>query len=429
MKTYLVFFGKSQYFTTHTFDNQDYIENFNTVIKDFDLLESKIFTVDGLNNKEMLSKYHFTANNGKKYSMIKLYSFAQAYSGDRIAGSIYGVALLSENDLSLSQINLNILKNAKSSFAKLCLNELKFKVSDFKDEAYRIWSAFINHKEGNYLDKVDYTKKVIGQTNLPTKGFHVNKLFDDATAVEIQLNSASRIYISEDLDHLKRANVKWGADFQIYVKSINGYEIYREPKPIQEERVNKADTTKTHPPIPETLKLKDRITELEDEIVQIEKQSNLLKKKSKATIIIICVLSFVILALMVSKYFKSEEGPAPAPQPVAGPIPEPVHEIKPILIDANNIDSLLAFAQAYKYIFSVDTKSVSDSLKLYKNYTCVQSLANDFNFDVSSIEEQFGRKKIAMQQIANHAADENPKSTKQNKENNKKTANKPSKNQ
>ena len=78
MKTYLIFFGKSQYFTTHAFDNDDYIDDFNTVIKDFDLLESKIFTVDAIDNKEMLAKYHFSSREGKKYTLLKLYSFAQA---------------------------------------------------------------------------------------------------------------------------------------------------------------------------------------------------------------------------------------------------------------------------------------------------------------------------------------------------------------
>ena len=95
MSTYLIFFGKSQDFTTCYYDRDNPIHDFNSVIKDFDLLESKIFTVDDLKNKEILSRYFFTAQ-GKNYCLLKLYSFAQAYSGNRIAGSIYGVGLLSD---------------------------------------------------------------------------------------------------------------------------------------------------------------------------------------------------------------------------------------------------------------------------------------------------------------------------------------------
>jgi hypothetical protein len=66
----------------------------------------------------------------KYYSLLKLYSFAQAYSGDRIAGSIYGVGLLSEGDISFCAQNMSILKAAKTNFAKLSLNGLKFKVKN-----------------------------------------------------------------------------------------------------------------------------------------------------------------------------------------------------------------------------------------------------------------------------------------------------------
>lgn len=43
MKTYLIFFGKSQSFTFHAFDENGYIENFDEIIKNFDLLESEFF--------------------------------------------------------------------------------------------------------------------------------------------------------------------------------------------------------------------------------------------------------------------------------------------------------------------------------------------------------------------------------------------------
>ena len=44
MKTYLFFFGKSQDFTFEVFDEFGKVNDFNKIIKDFDLLESEYFT-------------------------------------------------------------------------------------------------------------------------------------------------------------------------------------------------------------------------------------------------------------------------------------------------------------------------------------------------------------------------------------------------
>jgi hypothetical protein len=306
MKTYLLFFGKSQDFTTFAFDNHDSIDDFNSVIKDFNLLESKLFTVDDIDNKQMLAKYNFVSRDGKKYSLLKLYSFAQAYSGDRVAGSIYGVALLSENDIALNKTNFNILSNAKSSFAKLCLNGYKFKSSDFYDEVYKIWGALINHNEGNYLDKVVFSNRKISNINLDVKGFYLKNLFEDAVSLENQMNTASRIYMSEDLEHLKRTNLKWGNDFKIYTKTVSGYEIYQEPKPVVVSEPKTSTISNQNSTISEEQKLKIKVSDQEHEILELKESLISEQKKHKKSILYSGVLISILFLTTVTFFFKND---------------------------------------------------------------------------------------------------------------------------
>jgi hypothetical protein len=412
MKTYLLFFGKSQDFTTHAFDNNDYIEDFNTVIKDFDLLESKIFTVDDIDNKEMLAKYNFTAKNGRKYSLLKLYSFAQASSGDRIAGSIYGVALLSERDISLSKINFNILTSAKSNFAKLCLNGLKFKSSDFYDEAEKIWSAFVNHKEGNYLDKVAHTNLNISNNNLGTKGFFVKNMFEDSLELENQMNTASRIYISEDLAHLKRVHSQRGNEFKIYAKTNNGYEIYQEPKPIEPPRPISVVSNNLNTQISEVQKLKHKVSDLEEENEELNKKSSYYKRKSKKTVVQFGVVASILFLTTITFFFTSnfwsDEKVARETEPFETDIEEPTPtvgntiNIDSILADTDRMDSLIDFLKASKIITSFDpVKSWKDSLTLEENFKSIKSKSEPLGIDIALLEKQYASRKQKLDSISN----------------------------
>ena len=319
MKTYLLFYGKSQYFTTHAFDNNDYIEDFNTIIKDFDLLESKIFTVDGIDNNEILSKYNFITEKGKSYSLLKLYSFAQAYSGDRIAGSIYGVGLLSEGDISFCAQNMSILKAAKTNFAKLSLNGLKFNKSDFIEDAHKIWSALVNHKDGNLLNTIKQSNTIIISQNKSSRGYFVNNLYKDSEELNNQINKASRIYVSEDLDHLKRAHEKWGSNFEIFAKENGQYVPYQEPKPIPPpvtvvtppieekptEKVNKNSADE------ELKEVKIKLSDLENINLELQKIYDKFKIKAKRLIKLFKFSSIILLILSISfffttSYFKSK---------------------------------------------------------------------------------------------------------------------------
>lgn len=404
MKTYLIFFGKSQYFTTHAFDNDDYIEDFNTVIKDFDLLESKIFTVDALDNKEIFAKYHFTSREGKKYSLIKLYSFAQAFSGDRIAGSIYGVALLSEQDIALSKTNLNILLNLKASFAKLCLNGSKFNTSDFFEDVEKIWTALVNHEKGNLLDKVDYTSKKIFNTNNESRGIYVKNLFEDITALENQMDKSSRIYVSEDLEHLKRTHSKFGSQFKVYLKTNNGCELYEEPKPIEPPTILNHQNIDSKNPESELQVLKYRISDLEEENNHLSSKASFYKKKSKNIFLRLSVLSTILFLTTITFFFKSnfssykkDNSEVPEMDNYTEEAPSTIERkinINYILDNPNVLDSFISFSKEIKAINSFNTQlNLKDTLLLDKNFKSILSKSEKFNIDISNIELIYKKKK------------------------------------
>lgn len=226
MKTYLIFFGKSQDFKSVYFNAESKIENFDTVIKDFDLLESNIFTVDDINNGEIFSKYFFEYRN-KKYSLLKLYSFAQATNGSRISGSIFGVGLLSEKNINLSKSNLNLLKVAKYNFEKLSVSNKKFNKSNFDVDVEKIWKAIINNNGQNLLNLVDYNNypKEIKPKSIGVK-LDFYESIESIDKHEILFN---KVYFSSDLEHLKRTQLKWDkSKFPIFFVDNGTLKEYKE---------------------------------------------------------------------------------------------------------------------------------------------------------------------------------------------------------
>ncbi len=242
---YLIFFGKSQDFSFHAFDSKSYVNDFNTIIKDFDELESKIFTVDDVSNTQILSKYIFN-KNGRHFYLLKLYSLAQAFNGNRIDGSIYGVALLSENNIRISEANIAILESAKKEFAKLSLNGVKFKTSNFYTEAERIWRALTEHSNGNYLDKVEYNNFNNISINKEVKAFLVKDILKQSVELNNEITKTSRLYFSDDLAHLKRTQERRGKDvFPVYQKENGNYILYREKQPNTPKSKMEQDTETT----------------------------------------------------------------------------------------------------------------------------------------------------------------------------------------
>jgi|GEM_PF-1976439 len=289
MKTYLVFFGNAQGFLNYYFDRQSSITDFNSVIANFDLLESRIFTTDSIDNREILARYHFTSSSGKRYSLLKLYSFAQAYNIARVEGCIFGVAILSDSAVSISPKNLSLLRAAKDNFSKLSLNGLKFNKSDFFDDVQKIWRAIVQNDSGNLIDAIDLA--AISDSNLQTPiAYKVDHLFLDAINLDGKTLKQGFVYFSDDFDHLKRAQQKWGAEhFPVYCKSGLDYVLYKEKIP-----------TKPAPPPPDPVEqLNQQLTALQAEKEKLKTSSSLEKKALKKTSRILLVGAIIFFILFI----------------------------------------------------------------------------------------------------------------------------------
>jgi hypothetical protein len=244
MNTYFLLFGKSQDFTFYAFDKNGLIPDFNVIIKHFDQLESLVFSVDEPDNKDIIAKYVFKTSKGKPYSLLKQYSCAQAFAGDRLSGSTYGVAILSDGDVNISDYNLRLLKSAKETFAKLSLSGLKFTKSDFIDDAKKIWKGISEHNEGNepsYFEKINVSPDIPILHRNDISAFYVHDLLEGAIEIGRMSTESNKVYITEDFEHLKRAYLKWGeVKFPIFHKVGNAYQQYTDEK-TGSKRVGSSD--------------------------------------------------------------------------------------------------------------------------------------------------------------------------------------------
>jgi hypothetical protein len=244
MNTYFLLFGKSQDFTFYAFDKNGLIPDFNVIIKHFDQLESLVFSVDEPDNKDIIAKYVFKTSKGKPYSLLKQYSCAQACAGDRLSGSTYGVAILSDGDVNISDYNLRLLKSAKETFAKLSLSGLKFTKSDFIDDAKKIWKGISEHNEGNepsYFEKINVSPDIPILHRNDISAFYVHDLLEGAIEIGRISTESNKVYITEDFEHLKRAYLKWGeVKFPVFHKVGNAYQQYTDEK-TGSKRVGSSD--------------------------------------------------------------------------------------------------------------------------------------------------------------------------------------------
>jgi hypothetical protein len=317
MANYLFFFGKSQDFTAYAFDQNDYIADFNSVIKNFDLLESQYFNIDEINNGEIIAKYIFNDANGKRYSLIKLYEFAQALDGNRIAGSSFGVALLSDVNLVIGPENYNILRAAKDNFSKLCIQNSKFTKSDFLADVHKIWKALANNEQGNLISAYKTTPFKSQQSENSALGVLINDPKQILNHAEVNALDYGKIYYTTDLEHLKRAYNKWGNLFKIYEFEQNKIVPYKEPKPIIESSSNSTTVSSQPNSGPKSIDHL-KIVDLESEIAYLKntlKTNEQTVKKYKLMFVSALVLCFILMLsfLLRSPAKKSADIPPSAP--------------------------------------------------------------------------------------------------------------------
>lgn len=404
MSMYLIFFGKSQDFTIQYYDREQPIEEFNSIIKDFDLLESKIFTVDDIKNKEILSRYFFRIQK-RNFCLLKLYSFAQAYNGNRIAGSIFGVGLLSENAIDLNSANFDLLRVAKDNFAKLSLDGAKFNKSNFSDDTDRIWRAIINSNKGNLLDKV-ITKK-IGQFNADGPiAFYVKTLFNDAAKLNDRIARQDIVYFSEDLDHLKRTQAKWGEDnFSIFWEQNTQFVKYKEltipapnpqvnnPIPHQKEPIENNDISRLKSALSDSQYKNNNL--LQD----IEKLNGKLKKLKYT----LYALSFITLILLLYTIFRSADNDKIATTtttqeiaPTNEPISNNTQASEQNLIDTNRL-----FINGLQFIYSYDVQNqIKDSNYFYSSFKTLERMATQYHYDLGNAKEAYRTKCSEIRRIS-----------------------------
>lgn len=249
MNTYFLFFGKSQDFTFYAFDKNGLVPDFNAIIKHFDQLESLVFSVDEPDNKDIIAKYVFKTSKGKAYSLLKKYSCAQAFAGDRLSGSTYGVAILSDGDILISEYNLRLLKSAKEKFATLSLSGLKFNKSDFLDDAKKLWKGISENTQGNepsYFEKINVSPDTPTFQRNDISAFYVTDLMEGSIEIGRMSTESNKIYITEDFNHLKRAYQKWGEiKFPVFHKVGNAYQQYTDER-TGSKRVGSSDLRDLH---------------------------------------------------------------------------------------------------------------------------------------------------------------------------------------
>jgi len=320
MSTYILFFGKSQDFNFVGYDEHERIDNFNKIISDFDLFESVYFSIDDINNKDILSRYNF-ARAGKQYCLIKLYSFAQAIHGNRIEGSSIGVGILSDHFIDFSEYNLSILRAAKDKFSELSLSGLKFNKPTFSADTDKIWKGLVNSSNGNLISKIDTTgqAKTFEHSNQPY-GFYLKSLFIDAHKLDSRISKYDTVYLSEDLEHFERAQAQWGVDkFPIYHEKGDHFIEYKKPsaastsneelKIQKSKNLNVSDTK----PVPSTFSSENtthKTTDFEYKQIQLEQdleRSQLQYKKSKRLNYILLFLLFI--SILVSLFSNNSESP------------------------------------------------------------------------------------------------------------------------
>lgn len=386
---YIVFFGKSQDFTSCYYDRNGQVADFNSIIRDFSLLESKVFTVDDVTNKEILSRYFFTAQ-GKEYCLVKLYSLAQAMSGARIAGSIYGVGLISDRAIDFSKENLDLIRAAKDNFAKLSLDGLKFNKSNFKGDTDQIWQSICEGPNGNLLDKVTTFDLVVNRSQGQTVFFAKN-LFEDAIKLNKRILKKDTVYFSEDLDHLKRTQQKWGKDqFPIYHEENGEFVPYKED--VRKVSSNpQPQNPGTRPNVSlggDESKLRSALNDAEYANKCLEEDLMRLKKKQKRTSYMVYGLSGLVFLLFALLFFFDKIFPREVP-----PQSDPVtlkNSIDQIWQDSASRMEMVDFLENISFIYYLDNGGGEvDTTMLIEKYQEIAAFSAQYSFDIKNVREKF----------------------------------------
>lgn len=390
MSTYIIFFGKSQSFNFHAFDAAGLVTNFDAVIKNFDKLESDKFEPDNENNLPIISHYQFQ-NGNKRYSLLKMYGFAQAYDSSRIKGNSYGVALLSDLNIQITKPSLDLLTGVFKKFGELTLvNGKKFNASDFQEPAQLLWNAIVHHNSGNLLSTIS-TESFSNFVN-STKSFLVSDLNQDPIDIFRLFNSTSSLYFSCDQEHLKRAQKNNGKQvFPIYVKRGNDYQTLEEPSPQPANRNLPDDASvnlrRLESLVQDSYSQIEKITKEKELIVD---QANKWKKRSYILSILIASMVIYLFANWIFEPSQTEtRDPKEGPKKENTPLP---YQTESILSDSikreqlkNFITNLELYSKKPEFIYAEALIRDAIALKLVPDKIPFKNVLNAYEKNLENI--------------------------------------------
>jgi hypothetical protein len=346
--------------------------------------------VDGIDTGEILSRYFFNAR-GRDYCLLKLYSFAQAFSGNRIAGSIYGVGLLSDCTINLTNDNLGLLRAAKDNFAKLSLEGAKFKRSNFQDDTNRIWKAIVTSNKGNLLDKVN-TSSLKNNRVDGAIAFYIKDLFKDAIKLDNRIDAQNTVYFSEDLEHLKRTQDKWGVNAFPICVDVNGQiSSYERTQPAVRKdsgAFHSTSSTDTN----DVVRLRAERDDFQHSNHHLKRDLKKLRERTKTllfTIYGLCGLLLVIVCLW-ALFSGDKEQIVQSPPAVEASSNEKSNPLSHMLEDKASVDSVLVLFSNADFIYSFDvSKQQNDTLILRNRYKSVERLSSKYGVSMVNVSKAY----------------------------------------
>jgi hypothetical protein len=232
---YLVFFGKSEAFDIQAFDFNGYASDFDSNFPDFELLETRFLTTDSAENTEMIGKYVFN-KNGKTWTLLKYYGYAQAYTSSRVEGSTIGVGIMGDCDIKISHFNFQLLQILYNAFCKVSLDRKKFKTIDFKEDSIKVFNAFSKNYSTESFQFSEAKSGVGGSVD-----YIVVKSFSDLDLLTNTNGLGSRVYFSVDAKHVERYYNQYSDGARLFaMEGSKLIDIVKRKREIREAEQKKA---------------------------------------------------------------------------------------------------------------------------------------------------------------------------------------------
>jgi len=226
----------------------------------------------------------------------------------------------------------------------------------------------------------------------------VKDLFSDAVKLNDRISNQDSVYLSEDLEHLKRTQNKWGKEsFPIYWEQNNQFVPYKEPvveqKPQSVPGVLGSDNSKHQ--VNDIAKLRADLSDSHYNNHNLQQDLEILKVKQRLFTYVIYGLSGLIILILLYIIFFSgaskKEVVIQAQTPSENFVQKQEQHPDPIsifLTDDKSVDSGIVFLKSVQFIYSFDVKkSAADSSKFHKQFQTVQYIALDNKILIDNITE------------------------------------------